>query len=245
MCSTDRIRRDRGAALAVVLIVLMVLFVLGVAVGGLSTNNARLVSTAQDNARARQAALAGQTLAQARLNAISSWASGELFPTTEQTLDDASDGRNSTYYTLQLEGSRQAQRVTVRTLGYLKNADGSHRAETTMVVRYQRSEGAFRYPVQAEGVVELSGTASVKTVDDVAVRTNSVQPNAVAVGGSATVEGDVIVGPTLVTDGIVQPATAASGVAAASASAVLQPVVVPSMAAGTFTRSTPAPGGTP
>lgn len=249
MSPTETSPKRRGFALAMVLVLLAVLFIIGLTVGGLSTNNARMVSTVQDKARARQAAWAGQAAAQVRLNALTSWAatggaspSASIVPAEEVSLPDPSnDERARAYYTLTIEGQAKAQRITVRSTGYLKGDDGARRVEAAVIVRYQRAEGAFRYPVQADGGVSIQQGA-VSSVDDVAIRTNATAPNQVSANG--VVQGDILVGPSESYQSVVGNKPSGVTVTPAPATADLMPVTAPTLEAGHVVVATPSPSPT-
>lgn len=238
MCPIETRRSERGIALAMVLAMLVVMFILGVTVGGLSTNNARMVKTAQDRARARQAAWAAQVAAQCILDSRISRSSSEgetfgsaLIPTDEIALPDPDgDGRACAWYRVEAVpdgGARSSSRVTIRSTGYLKNDDGSRRAATVVTVRYHRAEGAFRYAVQAAGAVTLEGPATVSAEDDVAIRTNAAAVD--ILGGGVIVQGDILVGPSGLPLGLTNAGPAEVAVAPAPAAAALQVVTPPSL----------------
>lgn len=238
MCPTESRRSQRGVALAMVLAMLVVMFIIGVTVGGLSTNNARMAMVAQDKARARQAAWAGQAAAQAVLNSQTFSTSSEResleaapIPTAEVALRDPfGDPRACAWYQVEHVPDTEtapAPRITLRSTGFLKNDDGSRRAATVVTVRYHRAEGAFRHAVQATGAVTLEGTAAVSADDDVAIRTNA--PTVERLGSGTTVNGDILVGTSGATSAVAGVSLGDSSVAAAPASAALQPVVAPTL----------------
>lgn len=236
-CSTERGRFQRGVALAIVLGMMVVMLLLGVTVGGLSTSNARMVMTAQDKVRARQAAWAGQAAAQTLLgshlaSATLPGSSGDLasatIPTQEAALPDpGGDRRACAYYKMEVVpagGPAASKGITIRTTGYLMNDDGSRRAATAVTVRYHRDGGAFRYGIQASGLVKLEGDSRVTAVDGVAIRTDL---STFQRGGKTKVQGDILLGPfgsplALTSDGSSEVA-----VAPAPAAIALQPVVPP------------------
>lgn len=251
MFLSERAGSHRGVALGLVLLVVTVLFILAVAVAGMSSSNAKMVLEQQDGIRAREAALAGQAFAQAALNPVADWTQpipgltaspvehalsvpGTVSAPADTTLLSSNP---AVWYEASLVDTPTASRVTVRSSGYLKNPDGSHRATVVITTRYQRAQGALLYPVQASDGVSINGSA-VGTVDDVAIRTDATASASVSLV-SATVTGDVLVGPTQSVSGVVNPAPPSpTEVSSAPARAAFQPVVAPSVAPGVMQTPT-------
>lgn len=240
--------RRRGFALVLVLVIVGILFVLGVAVAGLSVNNGRLVATMQDTAACRQAALAGLAEAQAVLNQSSDWTDNMTefqTPPVERALPNS---QPPAFYTIQFTAPPQSAQASVRTIGYLKAPNGARRCGVSMDVRLQRSSAAFLYPFQAADSISLSTGSQVSSAGEVAVRTNATLPGHVAIDGTSSVTGDIMVGPINDVSGIVSASSAVT-VEAAASRAQLAAIIAPSLPAGVLTKTrsndtnAPQPGG--
>lgn len=217
-------RRRRGAALPLAMIAVMILLAMGAGLLSLGANVRIYSIRTCSDISARSAADAGLTMAVFQMGEklkVKPWDGGNLpeainaaLPYCDSVYDYAVTSNSDGSYTIEVDGaSGQAARQVACTL---------------------KLQGPFEYAIFGIDSVELKNSAKIDwyNYDDddapLKIGTNSIESGAVKLGRSATIDGDVIVGPGGDLDvAISNSGTITGGTSVSTETHVLEAITVP------------------